>query len=201
MTRALPWIATAALLTLTACGGSESSESRLSASLSSLTGGSSGAPRVEAAHQKTIDEAWQEAADGKSPVNSCARIKGHVIGTKTVEGSQKALHACNVEIPAHYFATKLDRVERGEETCQAFMMAVLTQLPAMTMDMSGLVAVVDRGEVSKEEAPAAAGNLITSAMSMGTDDAGPDDPKRQIKERIADRTRALCPDIAPALQL
>jgi hypothetical protein len=201
MTRPLPWIAAAVLFTLTACGGSESSQSKLSASLASLGGGASGAPRVEAAHQKTIDEAWVNASAGKSPANDCARIKGHVIGTKTAEGSRKALAACNVEIPVHYFLTQLDRVEKGEQTCHGFMMGMMTQLPAMTMDMSGLAGAVERGGVSKEDAPAAAGNLIAGAMSGGTGEPAADDPKRLIKERIADRTRTLCPDIVSALQL
>jgi hypothetical protein len=199
MKRTLPWIATVALLMLTACGGSESSEVQASASDSVTRASSSGAPKVEAAHQKAIDAAWAKAAAGENPTHDCARIKGTVVGTKTVDSSGKTLHACNVDLPARYFLARLDRVERGDATCQAFMMEVFTQLPAMTMNTAGLERAVAQGGASDADAPGVAGGIIGEVVKDGTTDLGAGDPKRLIKDQIASRTTQVCPDVAPTV--
>jgi hypothetical protein len=194
----VPLIAITALLTLTACGGSETGAQTTDGKSSRSS--ASGAPRVEAAHQEGIDAAWTKAMAGENPSHDCARVKGMIAGTKSSADSQKALQACNVEIPARFFLTRLDEVERGERTCEAFMMEVFTQLPAMTMDIGGLERIVERGGSSEKEASGDAAGLIAGVAVDGMSDRGDNDPKRLIKERIASRTAQLCPDIADSLK-
>jgi hypothetical protein len=161
------------------------------------------APRVEPAYQKSIDRAWAKAVAGEPPGAACAGVKGRAVGTKNVAGAQAALDACNVDIPARYFETFLDRVDSGEKTCSDLMMQVLTQLPAMTMSTETFERMVEQGEgVAQDstEAETQATSAGAAVLAAAAEDAvGESDPRKRVKQRIEGRVRKACPDIADTI--
>lgn len=157
-----------------------------------------GAPQVGEDYQETIDKAWGLAVAGEKPTNTCAAVKGRVIGKKDrSEAALRALLACNVEIPVRYFETYLDKVEAGEKTCINYMMEMTTQLPAMTMSTDTIWEMLESMEASgDEEAQAVATEALTDVAMDATADKDANDPKRIVKNRLTDRTQAICPEIA-----
>jgi hypothetical protein len=199
------WIPLLALALSVGCSGSQAQEEQSgrtpakgSAKAHAHVAPAAGAPEVEPPYQEAINGAWAEALGGEKPTNSCAAIKGRAIGSGDSEGARRALYACTIDIPARYFQTVLAQVESGEKDCQSFMMEVMIQLPAMTMDLSGFERLLDQAAVSDEEAAGAAAGLVASAFG-GTRE-GSRDPQKLIKERIATRTEEVCPDIAVVLR-
>jgi len=169
-----------------------------------LAQSSPGAPQVGEDYQKTIDRAWSEAVAGEVPSNSCAGVKGRVIGSKDrSEAALRALFACNVDIPVRYFETYLDQVQAGDHTCRDFMMHFVTQISAMTMSMESMEnlfnSVAEAGEtdpMSEAEAQEATNELLTSIAADAVTEAGPEDPKRLVKNRLTDQVTEICPDVA-----
>ncbi len=143
------------------------------------------APQVEVEFQQTINEAWQKAVAGESPTIACARVKGRAAGAGGV--ADRALAACNVDVPVRYFEARLERVERGEATCIQLMTHILTQLPAMTVAVDGLADLAGQGDAQATGAVAAA---LTGAV------AGGDEAQRLIKERLREPLSELCPEEA-----
>lgn len=205
MTLIRNWIVLLALAFLVGCGGSEAQEEQSgrtpatgSAKAGAQVAPAAGAPEVEPPYQEAINGAWAKALSGENPTHACAAIKGTAIGRRDSEGARRALYACTIDLPARYFHTFLDRVEGGEKDCQSFMMEVMIQLPAMTMDLSSFEKLLDEAEVSDQEAEGAAEELVASAF--GATGEGSRDPQKLIKERIATRTEEVCPDIAGVLR-
>lgn len=153
----------------------------------------SGAPQVEERYQERVDEAWQEAVAGENPSATCAGIKGRA-ATSPVGSAIRALEACNVDIPARYFLTYVDRVEAGEHTCINLMTELTTKLPGMTISMEGFRDLaVEGGEMDTSEAAGAGAAIIAGAAASG---GGADDPRQMVKERIRDRVTQVCPEQA-----
>lgn len=158
-----------------------------------------GAPQVgDGDYQETVDKAWELAVTGDKPSNTCAAVKGRVIGKKDrSEAALRALLACNVEIPVRYFETYLDKVEAGEKTCINYMMEMTTQLPAMTMSTDTIWEILESmGASGDEEVQAVATEALTDVAMDATADKDANDPKRIVKNRLTDRTQAICPEIA-----
>jgi hypothetical protein len=86
-------------------------------------------------------------------------------------------------------------VESGEKTCQNFMREFITKLSAMTMSTDSLQkmadSMADSGD-AESAVTAALGSVAEEAMT----EKGLEDPKRLVKNRLSERTRELCPDIA-----
>lgn len=154
-------------------------------------------PEVGEAYQDAVDTAWHEAGVGEDPSMTCARVKGRVAGTGDTDAF-RALFACNVDIPARYFHAYLDQVEAGESTCQDLMREVMTKLTAMTMSADLVMEMADRIEEGEDTGSAVAG-VIGAAAEGATEDGELKHPKRLVKDRIAERTRALCPDFASVI--
>ena len=79
------------------------------------------------------DEAWRKAAAGENPASTCAGIKGRAAAFPNNLAAQRAAYVCGVDIPVRYFQTLLDQVEADEKSCSEYMMAIATQLGAMTI--------------------------------------------------------------------
>jgi hypothetical protein len=154
-------------------------------------------PTVGEAYQETIDAAWHEAVAGDDPTMTCARLKGRIAGTGDTDAF-RALFACNVDIPVRYFDTYLDQVEAGEHSCQDLMREVMTKLSAMTMSADVVMDMADRIEQGGDTESVVT-DAIGDAAAGATEDGGLKHPKRLIKDRIADRTHALCPDFASVI--
>lgn len=154
-------------------------------------------PTVGEAYQEAIDTAWFTAVAGDDPTMICARMKGRVAGTGDTEAF-RALFACNVDIPVRYFDTYLDQVEAGEHSCQDLMREAMTKLSAMTMSADLVMEMADRIEQGGDPESVVA-DAIGDAAAGATEDGGLKHPKRLIKDRIADRTQALCPDFASVI--
>jgi hypothetical protein len=154
-------------------------------------------PEVGDAYQETIDTAWEKAAAGNDPSMTCAALKGRIAGTRD-QDAFPALFACNVDIPARYFHTYLDTVAAGEKTCVGLMREVMTKLSAMTMSADVIVEMAEKIEQGDDSESAMAGALRGAAGDAINDD-GLKDPKRLVKDRIAERTRKLCPDFADTI--
>ena len=157
-----------------------------------------GAPQVGQTYQGTIDRAWTKAVAGENPSSACAALKGRVIGSKDEsESALRALLACNVDIPVRYFESYLDMVEAGDKTCMDYMTEMMTQLSAMTMSTDAIWRVLEKMEASGDaEAQAVATEALTEVAMDATADKGANDPKRIVKQRLADRTNETCPEIA-----
>lgn len=154
----------------------------------------SDAPEVGDLYQKSIDRAWQEAAEGKNPSSTCAAVKGRTMGS-TDPSAFRALFACNVDIPTRYFETYLDQVEAGKKTCRDFMMEFMTKLSALTMSTDSLQQMAD-SMASSGDADSAVTEALGSVAEEAMNDTGFEDPKRLIKNRLSERTREVCPEIA-----
>lgn len=189
-----------------ACGESRNAESASSdspeVSADRSTGGrdagdrserASGAPRVEERYQESIDEAWKEALSGENPSTSCAAIKGRAVAS-AAGSAERAVRACNIDIPVRYFLTVAERVEAGEKTCNDMMMAIMTELPAMTISMEGFRDLAGRGgdADTSEAAAAAAGTAILAGEAA--DEGGASDPRQAVKERLRERVTDVCPE-------
>jgi hypothetical protein len=155
------------------------------------------APMVGERYQAAVDAAWDKAGAGEDPSMTCARVKGTVAGTGDPDAF-RALFACNVEIPARYFDTYLDSVAAGEKTCQSFMMEIMTKLSAMTMSADLVVEMAEKLEQGADTETVVVDALGDAAAGSMTDD-GLKDPKRLVKDRIAERTNELCPDFASVI--
>lgn len=155
------------------------------------------APQVGEPYQEVIDKAWAKAMAGESPANTCAGIKGRTMHSMDDPVAQRALLACGLDIPVRYFDTVLDQVEAGEKTCIDYMTEMATQLTAMTISTDTLRKVAESlPEGDDAAAQEGAAEVLTSAAEEGMTEKGPDDPKRLIKDRLAERTRAICPEVA-----
>jgi hypothetical protein len=154
-----------------------------------------GIPDVEVRYQERIDEAWGEAVAGENPATTCAAVKGRAVASAAGSG-ERAVAACNVDIPVRYFLTVADRVEAGEKTCNDLMMAVMTQLPAMTMSMEGFrdLAQQRTDADTSDAAAAAAGTAILAGEAASG--GGANDPRQAVKERLRDRVTEVCPQEA-----
>lgn len=156
----------------------------------------SGAPLVEERFQARVDRAWLAALEGESPAAVCAGLKGRTVGQEKTPGVARALFVCNVDIPARYYLTILDRVEAGEKTCHDFMIAMATRLRSMTIStevFEELARSPSDEEISEAEAEAAAVGVLTDAATGPGADAAGSDPRDLIKQRIAPRVGTVCP--------
>lgn len=158
-------------------------------------GGSSmrGAPDVEELYQKKIDEAWAEAVEGENPSTTCAAVKGRAAVAERGTAN-RALAACNVDIPVRYFLTYLDHVESGEKSCIDLMTHMMTSLPAMTISTEGFRELAESGNAADTSDAAAMGAgsaILAGELAAG---GGVGDPRAAVKERLRDRVTEVCPD-------
>lgn len=203
-------LALAAVLGFTlACGGSEAQseaeegvrsqiDSEVEAAkddAATTEGAAAGAPKVSDAYQSTINRGWEEAVAGETPAYACAGLKGRVVGTgKTADPEAlEALYACNVLLPVRYFETLLEAVEAGDETCNDFMIAMSTQLSAMTLSVDS---VQDMADALDETPEAAAAGTLAAALDEATLEQGLTDPKRAVKDRLREPVERTCPNLA-----
>lgn len=193
-----------------ACGGSSSDaqteiEDRVQTEVEAAKGDAkgadqpaAGAPRVSETYQRTINRGWEEALAGETPAFACAGLKGRVMATGEAPdaAASEALFACNVLLPVRYFETFLEQVDAGEKTCHDFMMAMSTQLSAMTLSIESVEAMAGAMDEGGE---AAAAGTVAAAIDAATMEQGLTDPKRLVKERLAEPVGRTCPDLAPVL--
>lgn len=156
-----------------------------------------GAPQVGDAYQKSIDRAWDKAVEGRNPLTTCAMLKGKVMGSTSPEAF-RALFVCNVDVPVRYFESYLDQVEIGEKTCYNFLREITTQLPAMTTSTDSLQEMLDTMTVEGSD-DAALTDALGDAAQEAMTETGLEDPKRLVKNRLAERIRALCPNEAEGI--
>ena len=162
-----------------------------------------GAPTVAETYQRSINRGWEKAVAGETPAYACAGLKGRVIGTGEAPEPEavEALYACNVLLPVRYFETHLDRVEAGEISCYDFSRDMSIQIGAMTMsidDIGGMVeALADAS--GDEEVQAEAETMSDLVADAATLEEGLEDPERAIKDLLAERVRAVCPDSADSI--
>lgn len=151
----------------------------------------SGGPQVEAAHQARIDEAWRKAVAGENPATTCAAVKGRA-AVGPAGSATRALVACNIDIPARYFLTVVDRVEAGETSCQNLMVEVTTRLSAMTASADAFAEIVRQGGEGGGDAEGAraAGAILAREAAAG---GGAADPRQAVRDRLRDRVTAVCP--------
>ena len=155
-----------------------------------------GAPQVSKRYQSTINRGWQEAVAGETPAYACAGVKGRVMAAQAVDAeAREALFACNVLLPVRYFETLLERIERGEKTCADLMMAMATQLSAMTISVDSIQGIAD----ALEEDPEASTGAVAEALGEATLQQGLSEPKALVKERLADAIRERCPEMASVI--
>jgi hypothetical protein len=165
------------------------------ADAASAEGAVAGAPQVSETYQSTINRGWEEAAAGETPAYACAGLKGRLVGTgKTADpAALEALYACNVLLPVRYFETLLEGVEAGDKTCHDFMMAMTTQLSAMTISVDSIEGMADALDETPE---AAAAGTVAAALDEGALEQGLTDPKRAVKDRLREPVEKTCPNLA-----
>lgn len=150
-----------------------------------------GAPEVEEQFQARVDEAWREATDGENPSSTCAAVKGRAAVAEP-GSADRALVACNVDIPARYFLTFADRVEAGEKTCMDLLTEVRTRLPAMTISTKGFGDLARQQNADTSTAAAVgAGAAILAGEAAGG--GGANDARQRVRDRLRDRVTAVCP--------
>lgn len=132
-------------------------------------GGDGGPPDVADAYQEEIDEAWEAAAEGSNPIGSCAVVVGTGVGrAKGDAGEREAAREA-------YRVCYVDIQAR-------FLEAYAEAIEAGEEDCQGL--------------------MISMAGSTGlegfADDLGVDTDAldAELEERVGDRVRAACPDMA-----
>jgi len=124
------------------------------ADASSAVGAVAGAPVVSERYlteryQATINRGWEEASAGETPAYACAGLKGRILGRGAEDPEVlEALFACNVLLPVRYFETLLDRIGSGEKSCADLMMAMATQLSAMTLAIDTIEGMLNAFERS-----------------------------------------------------
>ena len=166
------------------------------AEASSVEDAASGAPQVSERYQSTINRGWEEAVAGETPAYACAGLKGRVMAAEAVDAEAKeALFACNVLLPARYFETFLERIEGGEKSCADLMMAMATQLSAMTISVDSIQGIADALEAD----PESGGGAVAAAVGEAVLQQGLSEPKALIKERLADSVRKRCPEMAAVI--
>lgn len=213
MTRWMQLGVAAAMGVALACGGGSSTEAQSGVEkqvqdevaaakkdAKTTEGAVAGAPVVSEEYQSTINRGWEKAVAGENPAFACAALKGRVIGTHKGDdpAAREALFACNVLLPVRYFDSVLDQVDAGDKSCQDLMMTMMTQLPAMTMSMGSLQKMADAAEQG-QDAKEAAAEAVAGAVDAATVEKGLTDPETAIKERLGDRVRKSCPDMAPVM--
>ncbi|HET9581381.1 MAG TPA: hypothetical protein VFP76_01010 [Gemmatimonadota bacterium] len=158
----------------------------------------SGAPEVEERFQERIDEAWAEAVAGENPSTTCAAVKGRAVVAEP-GAADRALAACNVDIPVRYFLTYLGRVESGEKSCMDFMTHMMTTLPAMTISTEGFRELAKSGDAADTSDAAAVGAGSAILAGEAAAGGGVGDPRAAVKERLRDHVTEVCPDQAPVI--
>lgn len=205
-------LALAAVLGLTLACGDRSSEAQseaeegirsqidseveaAKADAASAEGAVAGAPKVSEAYQSTINRGWEEAVAGETPAYACAGLKGRLMGTGQTSDPEalEALYACNVLLPVRYFETVLEAVEAGDKTCNDFMMAMTTQLSAMTLSVDSIESMAD---AMADDPEAAAAGTVAAALDEATLEQGLTDPKRAVKDRLREPVERTCPNLA-----
>jgi hypothetical protein len=153
-----------------------------------------GAPEVAETYQRTINRGWEKAVAGETPAYACAGLKGRVMGTgASADGAAvEALFACNVLLPVRYFETLLEQIDRGEKTCTDLMVAMSTQLSAVTISVDAIQGIADALEADPESGTGA----LAAAIGEAGLQKGLSDPKALIKERLAEPVRERCPEMA-----
>ncbi len=136
-------------------------------------------PQVEPAHQGRIEDAWQRALAGGDPTNACAVLKSQLIVRGTAPG-ERALAACNIDVPVRYFQTQLARVQSGEASCEQVSMLMQSQLPALTMSLQRVREMVESDGASGD-------------VSGGTAVDPANEASRIVKDRLYDLVVAICP--------
>jgi hypothetical protein len=186
--------------TLFACGGSDAggqegvqSEGQTIEEVAAGAAGVSGAPEVEERYQERIDEAWQEAVAGENPSATCAAVKGRAAVVEP-GAADRALAACNLDIPVRYFLTYVERVEAGEATCTQLMTEVMTKLPAMTISNEGFRELARQAADTSEAAAVGAGAAILAGEAGAG--GGANGPQQAIKDRLREPVTAACPNEA-----
>ena len=111
--------------------------------------------------------------------------------------AQAALLICGLEIPVRYYDAYLDQVESGQKTCMDYMVEMATKLTALTISTNVLKAAAEN--LPTDDAEAAASALLQDTIRQTQGDSTSTDPKRIIKDRLAKRTRQLCPDFADVI--
>ncbi len=136
-------------------------------------------PEVESAHRSRIEDAWQRALAGSDPTNACAVLKSQLIVPGAAK-AERALAACNVDVPVRYFQTQLARVQSGEATCEQVTMLMLSQLPALTMSLARVREMIGSDETS-------------GSVSGGAVVDPANDSLRIVKDRLYESVVATCP--------
>lgn len=184
-----------------ACGGSDGGASQSAGanpgSQDTAAAHPSGAPEVEEAYQDRIDEAWRMAVAGEDPSTTCAALKGRTVVAEP-GSADRALAACNLDIPVRYFLTYADRVEAGEKTCMELMTHVLITLPAMTMSTEGFrgLAREESADLNESDVAAAGAAILAGAAAAG---GGASDLQGAIKDRLRERFAEVCPSETAAI--
>jgi hypothetical protein len=191
----LPIVVFCLLLSSTGCGGGESDSPANDTAVTEepgtrLASSPNGAPTVEQAYQGRVDEAWRKALAGENPASTCAGVKGRAVRA-TPGSADRALAACNVDIPTRYFLTLVGQVEDGEITCRELMVQVTTRLSSMTVSVEAL------GDLARESpgadttgAAGAAAAVLTGEAAAG---GGGGDPRQAVKDRLRSRVTEVCP--------
>lgn len=146
-------------------------------------------PQVEQAQQSRLDEAWQWALAGQDPTAICSVVKSQALMGNPPE---RALIACNVDVPVRFFQTQLQMVQRGETSCDAVVALMQGQLPAMTMSLERLGELVRSGA-----APTDGGASARAIATLSPEASG--DSRQIVKERLYDSIVAICPGQAAAM--
>lgn len=185
-------------LALASCGGASGAPREAEAAGGSARaddgGRPAGAPEVEPAYQERVDRAWSLATAGENPAATCAGVKGRAAAAPP-GSADRALAACNHDIPVRYFLTSVERVRTGELSCLQLMVQVTTQRSAMTVSTESFSALAreGRGAGGDEAAAGAAAAVISGEAAAG---GGVSDPRQAVKDRLRDPVREACPDEA-----
>ena len=77
------------------------------------------------------------------------------------------------------------------------MMAMTTQLSAMTLSIDTIQGMADALEETPEDAAA---GTVAAALDEATLEQGLTDPKHAIKDRLREDVEATCPDLASVIR-
>ena len=175
------------------CGGAGSSGQSGSADTVASTspaqaGGET--PEVEPRFQERINRAWSQAVAGENPSATCAGVKGRAAAAQPGL-ADRALAACNLDIPLRYFLAVVDRVRAGELNCRQLMVQVTTQLPAMTVSTESFSALAREGsDTEGGTAAGAAAAMLTGEAAAG---GGVGDARQSVKDRLRAPVNEVCP--------
>lgn len=203
-TRGITCTCVIALVWLTACGGSGGAPDNAGdhpdgAAVTEVGASVDGAPEVEERYQELVNRAWRQASDGRSPATTCAGIRARA--SRAAAGSaDRALAACDIDLPIRYYTVLIERVEAAGTTCTELMLDVTTSLRTMTTSVQGLSDLARQAQAGDgTDTSAEAASVAASAVVIGAAGAGETDARRAIIEAIRERVTSACPDEAPIM--